>query len=217
MGMNTNPYTITTTMGGGGGQLIHHLQRAEDEKLNVDDQKKWNLMDIDQKANFIRAGNVTWGGNIADNCDEIHIGVFGACRILLHGKYIEQSLLENLCRSVNTELSVLDDDNPLHHRVVWNTQTWDLQHQLRDAVQRINDVWNCTRVVFNSNIQTKITFVEHSLTFTHEDIKKQIKILSHLITEGGYNGFKAVRGRLDSEPEFGSDFDSDEDVEMGNY
>jgi hypothetical protein len=33
--MTVNPYTITT-----GGLLIHELQRAADEKLNVEDKKK---------------------------------------------------------------------------------------------------------------------------------------------------------------------------------
>ena len=204
--MTVNPYTITT-----GGLLIHEFQRAADEKLNVEDKKKWDDMDTYHKTRFLERGGVTWGLTMPDICDnKIHIGVFGACRILLHGNYINPSLLKNLCNSVNTELSVFDDDNPFEHRVVWNTATLDLQHQLQIAVQTINDVWNSDDV---HSLTRKITFVEHSLTLTNEDIKEQIKILSNLITDG-HNGFMAVRGRLASEPQLEPDSDYDE---WGNY
>jgi hypothetical protein len=167
-------------------------------------------MNIDQKTDFIQRGRVTWGQTMPDTCDnKIHIGVFGACRILLHGEYINPSLLKNLCDSVNTAL--FDDDDYFEHRVVWNTATLDLQHQLQIAVQSINDVWNSDDV---HSLTRKITFVEHSLTLTNEDIKEQIKILSNLITPDGHNGFMAVRGRLASEPQLEPDSDYDE---WGNY
>ncbi len=67
MGMNTNPYTITTTMGGGGGQLIRDLQRAEDEKLNLEEKQKWDLFTDQQKINFLRQGGVTWDSHQPDN------------------------------------------------------------------------------------------------------------------------------------------------------
>jgi hypothetical protein len=165
-------------------------------------------MDTDDKTDFIEGGRVTWGQNMPDTCDQIHIGVFGACRILLHGEYIDQSLLKKLCESVDTAL--FDDDDYFNHRVVWNTATLDLQHELQIAVQSINDVWNSDDV---HSLTRKITFVEHSLTLTNEDIKEQIKILSNLITDG-HNGFMAVRGRLASEPQLEPDSDYDE---WGNY
>jgi hypothetical protein len=52
MGMNTNPYTITTTMGGGGGQLIRDLQRAEDEKLNLEEKKNGTCSQINKRSIF---------------------------------------------------------------------------------------------------------------------------------------------------------------------
>ncbi len=124
MGMNTNPYTITTTMGGGGGQLNHYLQRAEDEKLNVDD-----LITDQKKTNFLEQGGVTWGHNMPDTdrgayteqsriLDQIHIGVFGACRILLRcvprgsdQPYISSRLLAELCQNVSKVALLSDADN----------------------------------------------------------------------------------------------------------
>jgi len=201
--MTVNPYTITT-----GGLLIHEFQRAADEKLNVEDKKKWDDMDTYDKTRFLERGGVTWGQNMPDTSrDQIHIGVFGACRILLHADYINPSLLADLCQHVSKVALFLDQDNS---RVIWDTTTLDLQHELQIAVQSINDVWNSDDV---HSLTRKITFVEHSLTLTNEDIKEQIKILSNLITDG-HNGFMAVRGRLASEPQLEPDSDYDE---WGNY
>jgi len=171
-------------------------------------------MDTDDKTDFIEGGRVTWGQNMPDTCDQIHIGVFGACRILLHGEYIDQSLLKKLCESVDKD-AFLDVDDSHNSCVIWNTETLDLQHQLHIAVQRINAAWN------SGDVETQITFVEHSLTLTNEDIKEQIKILSNLITDG-HNGFMAVGGRLASEPQLepDSDYDLEPDSdydEWGNY
>jgi hypothetical protein len=198
--MTVNPYTITT-----GGLLIHEFQRAADEKLNVEDKKKWDDMDTYDKTRFLERGGVTWGQNMPDTSrDQIHIGVFGACRILLHADYINLSLLAHLCQHVS-KVALLDPDNI---RVIWDTTTLDLQHQLHDAVETLNAAWN------SGDVETKITFVENSLTLTNEDIKEQIKILSNLITPDGHNGFMAVRGRLASETR--AEYDSEYD-EWGNY
>jgi hypothetical protein len=79
---------------------------------------------------------------------QIHIGVFGACRILLYANYISRSLLENICKSVNKEAL---DATP--SSVIWGS----LQDSLRDAVDLLNTAWT------SGNIATQKSFVEMSL------------------------------------------------------
>ncbi len=215
MGMNTNPYTITTTMGGGGGKLIYPLERAQDEKLVSEDKQKWDDLKTDEeKTNFLTDPGVTWGHNVPDEnrnayasrirdavaqnhnnedsgtdvrkriLKQIHIGVFGAVRILLHAHYINDSLLKNLCESVDKRAL---NDTP--SSVIWTTKTLDLPdgttldlvNYLNDAVERLNTTWN------SGDVETKKTFVEYSLTLTDENLytKDDVQILSKLIKARG--------------------------------
>jgi hypothetical protein len=211
--MNTNPYTITTTMGhgtgGGGGQLNRPAQLAEDEQLNLEEKAKWEAKSDDEKTIFLQHTGVTWGHNVPDThrssyardrgvavashyhdenmgiyeesriLGQIHIGVFGACRILLHANYISRILLENICKSVNKEAL----DAPASS-VIWETGTLHLRDSLRDAVDLLNAAWT------SGDIETQESFVKDSLTPTLTDDDKgypedQVQTLSKLITARG--------------------------------
>lgn len=172
MGMNTNPYTITT-----GAPFLHDLQR--DDLQRAQDEKLWNKMSDDEKTQFLAAGMVTWAQSpdipIRPDNAHIHIGVCGVCRILLHCDYIKESLLTDLCDCVRELTCTTDFDQP-------QGLDQSLQCQLQRAVESINAVWNSD---VQSDVQQKKDFVQNSLKLTNEDIKENFKILSNLITTDG--------------------------------
>ena len=191
--------------------MNHDLQRAQDEKLVIEDKQKWDDLTDEEKNNFLFYPGVTWGHNVPDEnrneyasrtgqaaskylpapynavhasdvkeriLKQIHIGVFGAIRILLHAKYINQSSLKKLCESVDK-----DALNATPSNVIWKTGTtsMDLQNWLFDPVETLNDAWN------SGDEERKKTFVEYSLTLTDEDLKASVQTLSKLIkARGGY-------------------------------
>ncbi len=169
-----------------------------------------------QKINFLRQGGVTWGHNVPDThrsgyahdvgvavatnrnneprgeleeeriLGQIHICVFGAIRILLHAKYINQSSLKKLCESVDQDALNFTPSN-----VIWKTGTtsMDLQNWLFDPVEKLNDAWN------SGDEERKKTFVEYSLTLTDEDLKASVQTLSKLIkARGGYTPAGQLNG-----------------------
>ena len=199
-------------MGVGGGQLNHDLQRAQDEKLVIEDKQKWDDLTDEEKNKFLFYPGVTWGHNVPDEnrneyasrtgqaaskylpapnavhasdvkegfLKQIHIGVFGACRILLQADYIHESSLKKLCESVDKEALDATPSN-----VIWKTGTtftsMDLQNCLNDPVETLNAAWN------NGDEERKKTFVEYSLTLTDEDLKASVQTLSKLIkARGGF-------------------------------